>query len=183
MPSRVIVALCGTFSSCSPPVADEIFSDRLSLSIFFTTPESSWLALAVVPLGLDDAWLVEVWLEGVCVWPIEDDGLCVCDGWLVIDGAAQCKLTRLDLSAAGATSSPPCPPSGSGYPVGRAPKDSGPGTQPDCGVVFHATGYGMPIDASLTWRIATTVAGIRLNDITVRGARDVDVAEIQNLNG
>jgi len=54
----------------------------LSLSIFFTTPESSWLALAVVPLGLDDAWLVEVWLEGVCVWPIEDDGLCVCDGWL-----------------------------------------------------------------------------------------------------
>lgn len=90
---------------------------------------------------------------------------------------------RLDLSAPGATPSPPCPPSGSGYPVGRAPANSGPGTQPDCGVVFHTTGYGMPIDASLTWRIATTVAGIRLNDITVQGARDVDVAEIQNLNG
>ena len=90
---------------------------------------------------------------------------------------------RLEVSAAGATSSPPCPPSGSGYPVGQAPRASGPGTQPDCGVVFHATGYRMPIDASLTWRIATTVAGIQLNDITVRGARDVDVAEIQNLNG
>jgi hypothetical protein len=90
---------------------------------------------------------------------------------------------RLQVSAAGATSSPPCPPSGSGFPVGRPPKDSGPGTRPDCGVVFHATGYGMPIDASLTWRIATTVAGIQLSPITVRGARNVDVAEIQNLNG
>jgi hypothetical protein len=90
---------------------------------------------------------------------------------------------KLRLSAPGATASPPCPPSGSGYPVGRAPRNSGPGTAPDCGVVFHATGYGMPIDASLTWRIATTVAGIRLHDITVQGARNVDVAEIQNLNG
>src|SRR6267142_1573843 len=55
-----MVALSATFSSCSPPVGEETLSDFLSLSTFLTTPESSLLALALVPAGLDADWLIEV---------------------------------------------------------------------------------------------------------------------------
>jgi len=66
------------------------------LSIFFTTPESSLLALAVAPVPLEDALavapvpleaagLVEVWLELEGVWLIEESpDFWVCVGLEVV---------------------------------------------------------------------------------------------------
>src|SRR5712664_2510149 len=77
-----MVALSATFNSCSPPVGEETLSDFLSLSTFLTTPESSLLALAVVPVWIDADWLVEVWLDadGLVDGLVEDglveDGCC-----------------------------------------------------------------------------------------------------------
>lgn len=77
----------------------------------------------------------------------------------------------------------PCPPTGSKYPVGQPPKNSGPGTAPDCGVVYSAPSTGTMINASLTYAINVTGVQIGFNPITVTGGRMVSVAEIQNLNG
>src|SRR6266446_883662 len=73
-----MVALSATFNSCSPPVGEETLSDFLSLSTFLTTPESSLLALAVVPVWLDADWLVEVWLDadGLVEDGLVEDGCC-----------------------------------------------------------------------------------------------------------
>jgi hypothetical protein len=90
---------------------------------------------------------------------------------------------QLRVSAQDATSSPACAPSGSKYPVGQAPKKSGPGTRPDCGVVFTSPSTGAQIQASLTWTIDVTGAQVALGPITVTGTKTVSVAEIQNLNG
>src|SRR6266850_1881829 len=64
VPSRVIVALGAIFTSCSTPAEDKTLSDRLSLSTFLTTPESSLLvssllALAVVPVSLGGVWVAD----------------------------------------------------------------------------------------------------------------------------
>jgi hypothetical protein len=91
---------------------------------------------------------------------------------------------QLQLSAPNGTAyTSGCTTSGSGRPIHDAPPNSGPGTRPDCGVVFNGPGFGQPITASLTWNVITTVAGVNLAPITVRGTKNVDVAEIQNLNG
>src|SRR5919202_146723 len=74
----MIDAFADSFSSCSPPVVDEIFTLRLSLSTFFRTPDSSLLELAEVPSWLDELWLVEVWLEL--------DGFALAEDWLELDG-------------------------------------------------------------------------------------------------
>ncbi len=78
----MIVALAAIFTSCSTPAGDEILSDRLSLSIFLTTPESSLFALAVVPVWLDGVWVAvddDDWLDGA--WVADDwlEGACVAD--------------------------------------------------------------------------------------------------------
>src|SRR6267142_1964991 len=70
----MIVAPGPIFSSWSPLVGDEIFTDCLSLSTFFTSPDSSLPALAVVPVWLDALWLVDDWPDGLVVvddWPDE----------------------------------------------------------------------------------------------------------------
>ena len=87
-----MVALAAIFSSWSPPLIDEIFTDRLSLSIFFTTPDSSLLELAIVPVWVDVLWLVDDlsaelvvaddWLEGLVVADDWLEGLVVADDWL-----------------------------------------------------------------------------------------------------
>src|SRR6267143_1121266 len=64
VPSRVIVTLGAIFTSCSTPAEDKTLSDRLSLSTFLTTPESSLpvsslLALAVVPVLLGGVWVAD----------------------------------------------------------------------------------------------------------------------------
>ena len=78
-----MVALSPIFSSFSPPVADEIFTDFLSLSTFFTVPESSLLAVAEVPVWLDEPVVADDWLEGLLVL-VDDwlDGLVLADDWL-----------------------------------------------------------------------------------------------------
>src|SRR5689334_79661 len=73
----MIVALGESFSSCSPPVVDEIFTWRFSLSTFFSTPDSSVLELAEAPSWPDELWLVDVWL---------DEGLALVEDWLELDG-------------------------------------------------------------------------------------------------
>lgn len=65
-------------------------------------------------------------------------------------------------------------------PVGTAPTNSGPGTTPDCGVVFHTAGQDNTIGASISWTIGSTYGGF--NPITTRYAKAVTVAEIQGLN-
>jgi len=75
-----------------------------------TTPESSLLALAVVPVGLDADWLVEVWLDGVWLIEVSDvelvedpaDGL-VEDG-LVEDGC--CCALAIGTAANAAAAKP-----------------------------------------------------------------------------
>src|SRR5690349_7221977 len=76
-----MVALSPIFSSFSPPVAEEIFTDFLLLSTFFTVPESSLLAVADVPVVLDEPVVADDWLEGLLVLD-ELDGLVLADDWL-----------------------------------------------------------------------------------------------------
>ena len=88
----MIDAFADSFSSCSPPVVDEIFTLRLSLSTFFTTPDSSVLELAEVPSWPDELWLVDVWLdEGDCA--IDEDEslelLFVAEDWLDVEGVVE----------------------------------------------------------------------------------------------
>src|SRR5229473_2123513 len=83
-----MVALSASFSSWSPPVGEEIFTCRLSLSTFFTTPEISLLAVADDPDGLVVVVLADDWLDGVAV----DEDLSVAvedwpDGLLELDWA------------------------------------------------------------------------------------------------
>src|SRR5437879_4872282 len=87
-----MVALSAIFSSCSPPLVDEIFTDRFFLSTFFTTPDSSLLELAIVPVWADVPWVVDDlscelvvaddWLDGLVVADDWLDGLVVADDWL-----------------------------------------------------------------------------------------------------
>jgi hypothetical protein len=104
-------------------------------------------------------------------------------------GGASVTLTatagQLQASAqAGATVYSPCPSaSGSAYPVGHPPKNSGPGTTPDCGVVFTAPSLGNMITAQVMYGITVAGANVRFAPIGVQGSKTVRVAEIQNLNG
>jgi hypothetical protein len=86
----------------------------------------------------------------------------------------------LSINAPG-TAFSPCAPTGSSSPVGDPPKDSGPGTTPDCGVVFSGASQAATISAKLSWGITSTYGGF--NPIPVTGAKTVSVAEIQGLNG
>src|SRR5205085_9946428 len=76
-----MVASGATFTSCSPPLVDESFTDRLSLSTFFTTPDSSLLELAIVPVWLDPLWLVDDLSDELVVPDDWLDGLVVADDW------------------------------------------------------------------------------------------------------
>jgi hypothetical protein len=85
----------------------------------------------------------------------------------------------LAISGPGATYSP-CPATGSSSPVGHPPANSGPGTKPDCGVVFSAASPAATISAKLSWGITSTNGGFPA--IPVAANMTVSVAEIQNLN-
>jgi hypothetical protein len=91
--------------------------------------------------------------------------------------------SQLDLTDSAGTVYSPCPPTGSRYPLGRPPQNSGPGTKPDCGVVFTAPSAANTIGASLRYAIKVTGAPVGFNPITVTTGKTVSVAEIQNLNG
>jgi hypothetical protein len=91
--------------------------------------------------------------------------------------------SQLSLIDSNATVYSPCPPTGSKFPVGHAPRNAGPGTRPDCGLVFTMPSTANTIGASLTYAIKVTGAQVGFNPITVTGQKTVSVAEIQNLNG
>lgn len=74
----------------------------------------------------------------------------------------------------------PCPATGSRSPVGQPPRNSGPGTTPDCGVVFSAPSPAATISAKLSWGITSNYGGFP--PIPVAATRTVSVAEIQGLN-
>jgi len=79
------------------------------LFTFLTTPESSLLALAVVPVWLDADWLVEVWLDGV--WVIEESDLGLVDDpadELVDDGLVEdcCSALAIGTAANAAAAKP-----------------------------------------------------------------------------
>jgi hypothetical protein len=65
-------------------------------------------------------------------------------------------------------------------PVGTAPANAGPGTTPDCGVVFHTASNGNTIVAKIRWNIGSTYGGF--DPIYTRYDKSVAVAEIQGLN-
>lgn len=73
-----------------------------------------------------------------------------------------------------------CSATGSKYPQGHPPANSGPGTTPDCGVVFHTASATNMINAKATWIVDSNVGTFR--NITVTGGQQVSVAEIQGLN-
>jgi hypothetical protein len=85
----------------------------------------------------------------------------------------------LAISGPGSTYSP-CPATGSSSPLGQPPKNSGPGTTPDCGVVFSAASPAATISASLSWGITSNYGGFPAIPVTAN--KTVSVAEIQGLN-
>jgi hypothetical protein len=80
-----------------------------------------------------------------------------------------------------------CGPQGSHYPQNQPPANAGPGTRPDCGVLWQAPTNGATITESLTWTVtwtATDGTGGTLPPITMQGrAGPVPVNEIQSVNG
>jgi hypothetical protein len=91
------------------------------------------------------------------------------------------KAGQLSLTMTGpGTAYSPCPATGSSSPVGHPPANSGPGTKPDCGVVFSAPSTAATISASLSWGITSNYGGFPA--IPVATNQTVSVAEIQGLN-
>jgi hypothetical protein len=89
--------------------------------------------------------------------------------------------SRLQLTASGNAGiyDSGCTVSGSTAP--DPPKNAGPGTTPDCGVVFTAPGSGNMITGSLVW---TPTSGGRTFPLIHTGrTQQVAVDEIQSLNG
>jgi hypothetical protein len=86
----------------------------------------------------------------------------------------------LTTSVPGSSTYSPCPATGSKSPVGQPPANSGPGTKPDCGVVFAAATQAATISAKLSWGITSTNGGFP--PIPVAASKTVSVAEIQGLN-
>ena len=61
------------------------------------------------------------------------------------------------------------------------PQNAGPGTRPDCGVVFTAPGLGNMITGSIVWTV--TSGGRVFRPIRTGNSKGVAVDEIQSLNG
>jgi hypothetical protein len=89
--------------------------------------------------------------------------------------------STLHLTASGGASvyDSGCTVTGSTAP--DPPKNAGPGTTPDCGVVFTAPGRGNMITGSLVW--TPTSGGRRFAPIHTGTTKAVAVDEIQSLNG
>lgn len=99
----------------------------------------------------------------------------------------------VNASPPGTPYSARCGPAGSRYPLGKPPAaTSGPGTTPDCGVVYRAPATGSPLTVTVSWATSWGTGNLNgpgpnpLTPVTVTGPappRTVPVAEIQNLNG
>jgi hypothetical protein len=114
-------------------------------------------------------------------------------GQEVVSVWAQAGNLTVNASSPGTAYSAGCGPTGSHYPVGKPPAaGSGPGTTPDCGVVYSAPVTGSPLTVSTTWStswgngVLNGPGATALAPITVTGPQPPDVvpvAEIQSLNG
>lgn len=81
-----------------------------------------------------------------------------------------------------------CGPNGSKYPVGTVPASaSGPGTAPDCGVLWTAPDASAVVTGTVTWTVtwsATDGTSGTLPDIQMPGqTAPIPVSEIQSVNG
>lgn len=84
-----------------------------------------------------------------------------------------------------------CGPTGSRYPVGRPPAGAGPGTPPDCGVLWQAPSTGAALTATVRWLVTWGVGDLdgpgnnALPPILTTGPVPpfrVPVGEIQSVN-
>jgi hypothetical protein len=88
----------------------------------------------------------------------------------------------ITASDGGAVSSD-CTATGSHYPQRHAP-DTGPGTAPDCGVLWQNSAAAATIGATITWNVSYTPGNQPLPDIVLGGTTPaMPVAEIQGVNG
>lgn len=85
-----------------------------------------------------------------------------------------------------------CGPSGSRFPVNKPPASAGPGTVPDCGVLWRAPTATAAITATVVWTVTWGVGNLNgpgnnaLPPVTMTGPnppRQFPVGEIQSVNG
>lgn len=96
------------------------------------------------------------------------------------------KPVSTTITASTGTAFNNCGADGSAYPVGHAPV-TGPGTPPDCGVLWQTPAAGATVSATVTWRVTWgNGAGAGNNvmpAITVTGVSNpINVQEIQSIN-
>jgi hypothetical protein len=105
---------------------------------------------------------------------------------------AQVSGFTVNVTGAGTPYSAGCGPAGSRYPPGRAPASAGPGTAPDCGVLWRAPTTGAALTATVRWAVTWGVGDLdgpgnnALPPILVTGPAppfSVPVGEIQSVNG
>lgn len=66
---------------------------------------------------------------------------------------AQAGKLQIGSSANGTPAWRGCGPTGSSYPPGHPPANAGPGTTPDCGVLWHAAAAGSTVSATVIWHV------------------------------
>jgi hypothetical protein len=91
--------------------------------------------------------------------------------------------TTISTSTAGTPYSSGCGPDGSRYPEGRPPA-TGPGTPPDCGVLWQAPATDAVISATVTWHVTWGPGNQTLPAIPRTGTSPaIRVGAIQSING
>jgi hypothetical protein len=103
---------------------------------------------------------------------------------------AQASSFSVNVAGPGTPYSGGCGPTGSRFPVGKPPAGAGPGTPPDCGVLWQAPTTGAALTATVRWTVTWGVGDLNgpgpnvLPPIVVTGpAHVVPVNEIQSVNG
>jgi len=105
---------------------------------------------------------------------------------------AQASGFAVNVTGPGTPYSAGCGPTGSHYPLGRAPASAGPGIAPDCGVLWRAPTTGAALTATVRWAVTWGVGDLdgpgnnALPPILMTGPAppfSVPVGEIQSVNG
>jgi hypothetical protein len=91
--------------------------------------------------------------------------------------------TTITASGAGTIYTAGCGPNGSHYPAAHPPT-TGPGTPPDCGVLWQTPTTAATITATVTWDVTWGPGNNTLPPIPMTGTSPaMPVAEIQTING
>jgi hypothetical protein len=105
---------------------------------------------------------------------------------------AQAGIFTVNVNGPGTPYSRGCGPAGSRYPVGEPPASAGPGTPPDCGVLWQAPTVGAGLTATVRWIVTWGAGNLdgpgrgALPPILITGPAPplrVPVGEIQSVNG